>query len=125
MSSDLILARKGTARSSATFAKLVFRSSMPPGSSLCSRIHRFYWRLALFYDKPPYKVDEFPRSIRLIAKSYQEAYAVHALRAIMYKGTTPLALLGEYLLLAAFTAVMVIIATLAFKRPSKGENLAP
>ncbi len=63
-----------------------------------------------------YPIDGFPSWMRLISQVNPEAYAVHALRAIMYKGTTPLALLGDYLFLAAFTGVMVIIATLAFKR---------
>jgi len=45
-----------------------------------------------------------------------EAYAVHALRLLMYKGASVGAVVGDFAFLAGFTVLMVVIAILAFKR---------
>ncbi len=63
-----------------------------------------------------YPIDGFPWWMKIIAKFNPETYAVHALRSIMYKGTTASALLNDYLFLTVFTGTMLVIATLAFKR---------
>ena len=63
-----------------------------------------------------YPIDGFPNWMRSIALVNPEAYAVHALRLLMYKGASLAAVLGDFAFLAVFTAVMVGLATLAFQR---------
>jgi len=63
-----------------------------------------------------YPIDGFPNWMRSIALVNPEAYAVHALRLLMYKGASLAAVLGDFAFLAVFTAAMVGLATVAFQR---------
>jgi ABC-2 type transport system permease protein len=63
-----------------------------------------------------YPVEGFPWWMKYIATVNPEAYAVHALRQIMYKTADIGAIATDLGFLAVFTTVMVIIATLVFKR---------
>jgi ABC-2 type transport system permease protein len=63
-----------------------------------------------------YPIEGFPDWMRNIAIVNPEAYAVHALRLLMYKGANFTAVVGDFAFLAVFTVVMVGIATLVFKR---------
>lgn len=63
-----------------------------------------------------YPIDGFPDWMRSMTVVNPEAYAVHALRVLMYKGASVSAVLGDFAFLAVFTLIMVGIATMAFKR---------
>jgi len=63
-----------------------------------------------------YPIDGFPDWMRSMTVINPEAYAVHALRLLMYKGATFGAVVGDFAFLAVFTLIMVGIATVAFKR---------
>lgn len=63
-----------------------------------------------------YPIEGFPDWMREIRTVNPEAYAVHALRLLMYKGGDLSAVSGDFAFPAAFTIIMVGIATLAFKR---------
>jgi ABC-2 type transport system permease protein len=63
-----------------------------------------------------YPIDGFPDWMRSIALVNPEAYAVHALRLLMYKGASLTAVLGDFAFLAVFTGIMVGLATVAFQR---------
>ena len=63
-----------------------------------------------------YPIDGFPNWMRDMAVVNPEAYAVHALRLLMYKGASLAAVAGDFAFLAVFTGIMVLIATAAFKR---------
>lgn len=63
-----------------------------------------------------YPVEGFPDWMRGIAVINPEAYAVHALRLLLYKGSDLSSVLGDFAFLAVFTGMMCVVATLAFKR---------
>jgi ABC-2 type transport system permease protein len=63
-----------------------------------------------------YPINGFPAWMRDISVFNPEAYSVHALRLLMYKGAGLSAVLGDFAFLAAFTGIMVAVATIAFKR---------
>lgn len=63
-----------------------------------------------------YPIEGFPGWMRSVSAFNPEAYAIHALRLIMYKGATFSAVAGDFAFLAVFTMAMVGLATLAFKR---------
>jgi ABC-2 type transport system permease protein len=63
-----------------------------------------------------YPIEGFPDWMKSFAVVNPEAYAVHALRSLMYKGGSLPAVIGDFGYLTLFTAIMVGIATLAFKR---------
>lgn len=63
-----------------------------------------------------YPIEGFPGWMRSLAAINPEAYAIHALRLLMYKGATLSAVLGDFAVLITFTGAMCLIATLAFKR---------
>ena len=63
-----------------------------------------------------YPVEGFPDWMRKITVVNPEAYAVHALRLLMYKGANVAAIAGDLAFLAVFTGIMCVIATIAFKR---------
>jgi len=63
-----------------------------------------------------YPIDGFPDWMRQMSAINPETYAVHALRLLMYKGASFEAVAIDFAFLAAFTAIMIVIATLAFKR---------
>ena len=63
-----------------------------------------------------YPIQGFPGWMRSIASINPEAYAIHALRGLMYKGAGLTAVIGDFAFLAIFTGFMVALATVAFKR---------
>ncbi len=63
-----------------------------------------------------YPIQGFPSWMRSIAFFNPEAYAIDALRVVMYKGAGLSAVIGDFAFLAIFTGLMVMLATLAFKR---------
>ena len=63
-----------------------------------------------------YPIEGFPSWMRSIALVNPEAYAVHALRLLMYKGASLTAVIGDFAFLAVFTGAMVGLATVAFQR---------
>ena len=63
-----------------------------------------------------YPINGFPTWMQEIATVNPEAYAVHALRLLMYKGAGLAPVLGDFAFLSIFTLIMVGLATLAFKR---------
>jgi len=63
-----------------------------------------------------YPIEGFPGWMRGIASINPEAYAIHALRVLMYKGAGPLAVLGDLAFLGLFTVLMIGLATVAFRR---------
>ncbi len=63
-----------------------------------------------------YPIEGFPEWMQEITVVNPEAYAVHALRLLMYKGASFSAVVEDFLFLAVFTVVMVGIATMVFKR---------
>ena len=63
-----------------------------------------------------YPIQGFPSWMRSIASINPEAYAVHALRDLMYKGAGLTAVIGDFAFLALFTGLMIALATVAFKR---------
>ena len=63
-----------------------------------------------------YPIEGFPSWMRGIASINPEAYAIHALRVLMYKGAGPIAVLGDLAFLGLFTILMIGLATAAFRR---------
>ena len=63
-----------------------------------------------------YPIEGFPAWMRSVSVLNPEAYAIHALRLVMYKGATFSAVAGDFGFLAIFTLAMVGLATAAFKR---------
>ncbi len=63
-----------------------------------------------------YPIQGFPSWMRSISVLNPEAYAIDALRLIMYKGASLPAVIGDFAFLAVFTGFMVLLATAAFKR---------
>ena len=53
-----------------------------------------------------YPVASFPSWLKVFAKINPEAYAVSALKAILFKGATPRNIIGNLLFLVCFTIVM-------------------
>ena len=43
-------------------------------------------------------------------------YTVHALRLLMYKGSTLAGVIGDFTFLVIFTGIMLVVATLVFRR---------
>ncbi len=63
-----------------------------------------------------YPLEGFPVWMKSISAVNPEAYAVHAMRMIMYKHATFWVVAGDLAFLAVFTTIMCVIATMAFKR---------
>jgi len=63
-----------------------------------------------------YPIQGFPAWMQSIASINPEAYAVYALRDLMYKGAGLTAVIGDFAFLALFTGLMIALATVAFKR---------
>jgi ABC-2 type transport system permease protein len=63
-----------------------------------------------------YPVESFPDWLRAFAKVNPEAYAVHALKALIFKGANIMAIKQDLIFLAVFTAIMLTVATATFKR---------
>jgi len=52
----------------------------------------------------------------MFAKINPEAYAVQALKAVLFKGVALGDIIGELAFLSSFTVIMMSVAILAFKR---------
>lgn len=63
-----------------------------------------------------YPLQGFPSWMRTIAFFNPEAYAIDALRLLLYKGAGLTAVIGDFAFLAGFTCLMVLLATAAFRR---------
>jgi ABC-2 type transport system permease protein len=63
-----------------------------------------------------YPIEGFPSWMRTLATINPEAYAIHALRVLMYKGAGITAVIGDLAFLALFTGIMIALATAAFRR---------
>lgn len=63
-----------------------------------------------------YPIESFPHWLRAFAKVNPETYAVHALKALIFKGADIMAIKGDFIYLAIFTAMMLTVATFTFKR---------
>jgi ABC-2 type transport system permease protein len=63
-----------------------------------------------------YPVESFPPWLKAFATINPEAYAVHALKSILFKGAGLKIVYGDIIFLVAFTAVMMSIAIVSFKR---------
>ncbi|HEY3491242.1 MAG TPA: ABC transporter permease [Candidatus Deferrimicrobiaceae bacterium] len=63
-----------------------------------------------------YPIASFPPWLRAFARVNPEAYAVDALKAIMFKGAGLATIAGDILFLACFTVVMMTVSILTFRR---------
>ncbi len=63
-----------------------------------------------------YPVESFPSWLRAFAKVNPEAYAVHALKSVLFKGAGLQVISGDILFLFVFTNVMMLISIMTFKR---------
>lgn len=63
-----------------------------------------------------YPIESFPDWLKAFAKVNPEAYAVHALKALILKGAGIVAIKDDLIFLAIFTAIALTIATFTFKR---------
>jgi ABC-2 type transport system permease protein len=63
-----------------------------------------------------YPVASFPDWLKVFAKINPEAYAVHALKSVLFKGGTLASIWGDIVFLGIFSAVMMWVAMLTFKR---------
>jgi len=63
-----------------------------------------------------YPIESFPNWLKAFSKVNPEAYAVHALKSIIFKGAGFAVIKGDLLYLAIFTGIMLTIATFTFKR---------
>lgn len=63
-----------------------------------------------------YPIQGFPNWLQALAFVNPETYGVHALRLLMYKQASFAAVTGDLTYLAAFTALMVVLATVIFRR---------
>jgi ABC-2 type transport system permease protein len=63
-----------------------------------------------------YPIASFPEWLKAFAKVNPEAYAVDALKSILFKGAGLIDISGDILFLVSFTLVMMTIAIITFKR---------
>jgi ABC-2 type transport system permease protein len=63
-----------------------------------------------------YPIASFPPWLKGFAKVNPEAYAVHALKSILFKGESLASISGDILYLLIFTSVTMVIAIASFKR---------
>jgi ABC-2 type transport system permease protein len=63
-----------------------------------------------------YPIESFPDWLKAFAKVNPEAYAVHAFKSILFKGASLKIVFGDIIFLLIFTAVMMGIAIVTFKR---------
>jgi ABC-2 type transport system permease protein len=63
-----------------------------------------------------YPIQGFPNWLQTIAIMNPETYGVHALRLLMYKQASLAAIIGDLTYLALFTALMLVLATMIFRR---------
>ncbi len=63
-----------------------------------------------------YPIESFPNWLRAFAKVNPEAYTVHALKEIIFKGSNFFAIKNDVIFLFIFTLLMLLLATFSFKR---------
>ena len=63
-----------------------------------------------------YPIESFPGWLKTFSMINPETYAVHAMKAILFKGASLSVVASDIVFLAAFTAVMLALAIVAFKR---------
>jgi ABC-2 type transport system permease protein len=63
-----------------------------------------------------YPIASFPPWLKVFAKINPEAYAVHALKSVLFKGVSLGDIFGDIAFLCVFTAVMMGTAMGTFKR---------
>ena len=81
------------------------------------RVTSFPINLTLYYTSGAiYPLDGMPTWMKEFAVINPETYAVHALRLLMYKGAGFQAVSGDFIFLAVFTSLMVVLAIVAFRR---------
>jgi len=86
-------------------------------SSDLYRVSCFPFNLVLYYTSGAvYPLEGFPSWMRQIAVINPEAYAVHALRLLMYRGSRLSSIIGDFTFLLTFTALMIIVAVVTFRR---------
>ena len=81
------------------------------------RVTCFPINLTLYYTSGAiYPLDGMPTWMKEISIINPETYAVHALRLLMYKGAGLQAVAGDFVFLAVFTGLMLVLAIVAFRR---------
>ena len=81
------------------------------------RVTCFPINLTLYYTSGAiYPLDGMPAWMKEISVINPETYSVHALRLLMYKGAGFQAVAGDFIFLAVFTGLMVLLAIIAFRR---------
>jgi ABC-2 type transport system permease protein len=63
-----------------------------------------------------YPVESFPRWLRSFAHYNPETHAVSALKSILFKGADLMAVRNDLSYLFVFTAIMLLLASVSFKR---------
>jgi len=63
-----------------------------------------------------YPIESFPGWLKAFAKVNPEVYAVHAIKALIFKGADIVAIKNDLIFLCLFTVIMLVIATWTFKR---------
>ncbi|MBP2682997.1 MAG: multidrug efflux pump, inner rane subunit, partial [Deltaproteobacteria bacterium] len=63
-----------------------------------------------------YPIASFPGWLKTFAKINPEAYAVHALKSLLFKNASMASISGDILFLAFFTVVTMTLSILTFKR---------
>jgi len=81
------------------------------------RVTCFPINLTLYYTSGAiYPLDGMPTWMKEISVINPETYAVHALRLLMYKRAGIQAVAGDFIFLAVFTGLMILLAIVAFRR---------
>jgi len=81
------------------------------------RVSCFPFNLVLYYTSGAvYPLEGFPTWMRQISIINPEAYAVHALRLLMYRESSLSSIAGDFAFLAVFTGLMMALAVVAFRR---------
>ncbi|MBI4848125.1 MAG: ABC transporter permease [Nitrospirae bacterium] len=63
-----------------------------------------------------YPVESFPNWLKAFSKINPEAYAVHALKSILFKNAGLMIVFGDIMFLLGFTTLMMVLAIVTFKR---------
>jgi ABC-2 type transport system permease protein len=63
-----------------------------------------------------YPIESFPTWLRVFAQYNPESHAVSAIKSVLFKGANFAAISGDVMFLLAFTAAMLVLASIAIKR---------
>ena len=63
-----------------------------------------------------YPIESFPNWLKAFSKINPEAYAVHALKSILFKNAGLMIVFGDMMFLLGFTTLMMVLAIVTFKR---------